>query len=62
MSKKPSLKVGDAVRPWPEWLGDPNRVPSGRVHSVESWGTDCVARVGQGCRAFAAYVFERAPR
>jgi hypothetical protein len=31
---KTSLKIGDEVRPRPEWRDDPNCVPHGRVREV----------------------------
>jgi hypothetical protein len=60
-----SFKIGDMVRPRPEWHGDPNEVPSGRVRKVEVFGEDGALYVGDERRAFAGYVFEvdiNAPR
>lgn len=58
--KTTRFKVGDRVRPRPEWREDPNRVPSGRIVRIESWG-DCGAIHVEGeRRAFAGYVFEHA--
>lgn len=50
--------VGDIVKPKPEWIGDPNNVPSGRIVKIESFGRDGAIHVEGERRAFAAYVFE----
>ena len=54
-----SLKVGDLVRPRPEWREDPNRIPSGRIVRIEPWGDEGAVFVAGEQRAFAAFVFER---
>jgi hypothetical protein len=51
------FKIGDRVEPRPEWIEDPNNVPSGRVRAIACW-SDCGALyVGDDHRAFASYVF-----
>jgi hypothetical protein len=52
------FKLGDWVEPRPEWIGDPNEVPSGRVYAVAPWGTDGAFYVGDDARAFASHVFQ----
>jgi hypothetical protein len=52
------FKLGDCVRPKPEWKDDPNRIPAGTVRRVEAWGSEGALYVGNERRAFAAYVFE----
>lgn len=59
MLKRRKFKVGDLVRPKPEWRGV---VPRGRVRKIETWGNDGVLHVGKERRAFAAYVFDRVKR
>jgi hypothetical protein len=54
----PRFKVGDMVRPRPEWRGDPNDVPTGPVRRIELFGDDGALYVGDERRAFAGYVFE----
>jgi hypothetical protein len=50
------LKVGDRVRPRPEWRRDP--VPTGRVKRTGApWRPD-VLYVGNERRGFCEYVFE----
>jgi hypothetical protein len=51
--------VGDMVRPRPEWRDNPNRVPTGRVREVITWGDDQMYYVGDERRAFIADVFEK---
>ena len=51
-------RVGDKMRPRPEWRDDPNKVPSGRIVRIEPWGDDGAIYVEAERRAFAAYVFE----
>jgi hypothetical protein len=46
-------RVGDKVRPRPEWREDPNRVPAGRIVRIEPFDDDGAIYVE------AAYVFER---
>jgi hypothetical protein len=53
------IKVGDLVKPRPEWIKDPNKIPSGVVVRVEPWGRDGAIFVEGSKRAFAAYVFEK---
>lgn len=53
------FRVGDMVKPRPEWIGSPNNVPSGRVREVAKFGEDGALYVEGERRAFAAYVFER---
>jgi len=50
------LKLNDFVQPKPEWIGDPNNVPTGRVHALMMSGH--AAYVGDDPRAFATYVFD----
>jgi hypothetical protein len=50
------LKLGDFVRPRPEWIGDPNNVPNGRVRAFGMSGF--AVYVGAERRAFGAYVFD----
>ena len=52
------IGVGDYVRPKPEWIGDPNQVPTGLVTHVAPWGRGVAVYVGDELRAFADYVFE----
>jgi hypothetical protein len=52
------FKIGDHVRPKPEWKNDPNQIPTGIVRKIEVWGSDGALYVGDEWRAFAAYVFE----
>jgi hypothetical protein len=54
------IKVGDRVRPKPEWRNTPNKIPSGVVVCVERWGRGVVVYVGSSPRAFADFVFEPA--
>jgi hypothetical protein len=56
------FKIGDCVRPKPEWKGDPNRIPTGTVRKVEAWGSEGAIYVGDERRAFATYVFERSEK
>lgn len=51
-------KVGDMVCSKPEWIGDPNNIPTGRVERIEKFGTDGAIFVEGERRAFAGYVFE----
>ena len=51
------FKVGDQVKPRPEWREDPNRIPSGRIVRIEPWGDVGAIYVEGEHRAFAAYVF-----
>jgi hypothetical protein len=51
--------IGDFVKPKPEWDGDPNRMPSGRVRAIAPWGRDGAIYVDGDHRAFAADVFEK---
>jgi len=53
------IRVGDTVKPKPEWENDPNRVPSGRVVRIEPWGSEGAIHVEGERRVFAAYVFEK---
>lgn len=52
-----AFKIGDRVRPRPEWKDDPNKVPTGVVRLIAPFG-DGALYVGNERRAFAAYVFE----
>ena len=52
------FRVGDHVRPRPEWKDDPNNIPSGVVRRIEPWGDVGALYVGDERRAFAAYVLE----
>lgn len=58
MQKIPRIKVGDQVHPKPEWIGDPNNVPTGRVVRIEKFGDDGAIFVEGERRAFAGDVFE----
>lgn len=49
--------IGDFVVPRPEWLGSPNKVPSGRVRALSPKGSIEALYVGEERRAFATYVF-----
>jgi hypothetical protein len=53
------FKLGDRVRPRPEWRDDPNRILSGVVRKIEPWGDEKAIYVDDERRAFAGYVFER---
>ena len=53
-----AYKIGDVVRPKPEWTDDPNDIPSGRVVQIALWGGEGAIHVGDEPRLFAAYVFE----
>jgi hypothetical protein len=55
------FKIGDCVRPKPEWKDDPNRFPTGTVRRIEVWGSEGALYVGDERRAFAGYVFELEP-
>lgn len=52
------FKVGDSVKPKPEWVGDPNNIPSGAVRAIARFGTDGALYVGEDHRAFVGDVFE----
>jgi hypothetical protein len=52
------LRVGDIVEPRPEWVGDPNQIPTGRIVWIEPFGKDGAIFVEGERRAFAAYVFQ----
>jgi hypothetical protein len=52
------LRVGDIVEPRPEWVGDPNQIPTGRIVRIESFDKDGAIYVEGERRAFAAYVFQ----
>lgn len=52
----PKWISGDTVKPRPEWINDPNNVPTGRIISIAPCGSVYVE--GER-RAFAGYVFER---
>jgi hypothetical protein len=51
-------RVGDKVRPRPEWREDPNNIPTGRVIRIEPWGNCGALYVEDEHRAFAGWVFE----
>ena len=53
------FKLGDCVRPKPEWKDDPNRIPTGTVRRIEPWGDEGAIYVGDERRAFAGYLFEQ---
>lgn len=53
------FSIGDIVKPKPEWVGDPNNVPFGRIIRIAPWGKCGAIYVEGERRAFAAYVFER---
>ena len=53
------FRVGDKVKPRPEWRDDSNRVPSGRIVRIEPFGDDGAIYVEGERRAFAAYVFQK---
>jgi hypothetical protein len=55
------FKAGDHVRPKPEWVGDPNEVPTGVIRAIEPFGKGQALYVGQERRAFACYVFDPDP-
>lgn len=50
---------GDIVKPKPEWIDDPNNIPSGRVRKVEPFGADGAVYVEGDHRAFCGYVFDQ---
>jgi hypothetical protein len=52
------IRVGDKVRPRPEWRDDANRVPYGRVREVVPWGDCGVIYVEGDHRGFYAGIFE----
>ena len=52
--KAVKFKLGDRVRPRPEWKDDPNNVPSGRIVWIEPLGEDGAIHVEGERRAFAA--------
>jgi len=52
------IRVGDKVRPRPEWCDDANRVPYGRVRAVVPWGDCGVIYVEGDHRGFYAGIFE----
>jgi len=52
------IRVGDKVRPRPEWRDDANRVPYGHVRAVVPWGDYGVIYVEGDHRGFCASVFE----
>jgi hypothetical protein len=58
LSDMEKFVVGDVVKPKPEWAGNPNEVPSGRVREVAPWGNEGALYVGGEPRAFAASTFE----
>lgn len=56
------FKVGQKVRPRPEWVDDPNQVPRGIIDSIIVWGAgkdrmDVIRVAGQE-RFFIESVFE----
>lgn len=53
------FQVGDMVQPKPEWIGNPNNLPTGQVREIAPWGRDGALYVGDERRAFSAHVFER---
>jgi hypothetical protein len=46
------------VCPKPEWIGDPNNIPSGRIVQIELWGDEGAIHVESSRRVFAGFVFE----
>jgi len=52
------IRVGDKVRPQPEWRDDANRVPYGHVREVVPSGDCGVIYVEGDHRGFCASVFE----
>lgn len=50
------ITLGTIVKPRPEWIGDPNNVPTGQVRALAMSGR--AAYVGDEPRAFATYVFD----
>jgi hypothetical protein len=52
------FKLGDCVRPKPEWADDPNQIPTDIVRRVEAWGSEGAIYVESSRRVFAGYVFE----
>lgn len=56
---KALFAVGDFVKPKPEWIGDPNNVPTGIVREVVPWGDVGAIYVEGERHAFAAYVFDK---
>ena len=52
--------VGDMVQPKPEWAGDPNEIPTGKIVKIEGRGNNQAIYVEGERRAFAGYVFDRA--
>lgn len=59
-AKQSAFSVGDVVEPKPDWVDDPNMIPSGIVREVASFGDAGALYVADDHRAFAAYVFNRA--
>ena len=53
-----TYEIGDTVRPKPEWMDDPNNIPSGRIMQIEPWGGEDAIHVEGEKRAFAGFVFE----
>ena len=54
-----AYKIGDAVRPKPEWTDDPNDIPSGRVVQIEPWGDEGAIYVGDERRAFVGHALNK---
>jgi hypothetical protein len=59
MTARATFSIGDIVKPKPEWISDPNNVPSGRILKIESSGDDGAIHVERERRAFAGNVFEK---
>jgi len=53
-------KVGDAVKPKPEWLEPEGIVPSGCITKIVPWGRGHAFYVEGDHRAYGEYAFERA--
>jgi hypothetical protein len=52
------IRIGDRVKPKPEWRDDLNRIPSGCVREVVPWGHCGVVYVEGDHRGFIADVFD----
>lgn len=55
----PTFKIGDQVKPKPEWISNPNNIPSGLIIEIAPWGDEGAFYIEGERRAFAAYVFEK---
>ena len=62
MKAKSAFKVGDLVQPKSEWIGGPNKVPTGEVLEIAPWGNIGSLRVGGDWHFWSAHVFDLVPR